>query len=225
LVRKSLILGVFFCFILLQISVGYVVAVLYDFEDEAQLDDWTVLGDAEWTVEDGILVCTEAAGTRQQQRLELNDIVFTDGTIEFKIRWISGTYLEGGVFYRLQDDNNWYNTHLSNVEQSDRWMAMVGGALDWTPMNLADGLVKDTWYELKVEVDGDSHIVSVDGEVLHEKTHNEFTEGKFAIGTWSAEVENWHLDDLQLEGPGIPEAAVDSHGKLGTTWGIVKGRY
>ena len=211
-----------FILILSFVVLNSALALFYDFEDKNQLKDWDVLGEAKWEVEDGVLVCDEPAGTRQQQRLELKDVVFTDGTIEFKLKWLSGTYLEGGVFYRLQDDNNWYNTHLSNVEQSDRWMAYVNGVLDWTPVNLAKGLAKETWYELKLEASGKSHKVWVDGELLHEKKHDQFKQGKVAIGTWSAVVENWHLDDFRINGPGISPDAVNRQGKLTTTWGKIK---
>ena len=91
-----------------------VLALVYDFEDRAQLDDWEIFGPAEWRIEDGVLICEGLGGLggdivpqkdkgRQAQRMELKDIVFSDGTFEFKILFMKGKNHEGGVFYRWQD--------------------------------------------------------------------------------------------------------------------------
>ena len=31
-------------------------ALVYDFEDQAQLDDWEIFGQATWRIEDGVLI-------------------------------------------------------------------------------------------------------------------------------------------------------------------------
>ena len=107
-------------------------------------------------------------------------------------------------------------------EDAERRTGSLNGVLDWTPVNLASGLAKETWYELKLEASGNSHKVWVDGELLHEKKHDQFKQGKVAIGTWSAQIENWHLDDFRINGPGISPDAVNLQGKLTTTWGEIK---
>jgi hypothetical protein len=60
------------------------------------------------------------------------------------------------------------------------------------------------------------------GELLHEKKHDQFKQGKVAIGTWSAQPENWHLDDFRINGPGISPDAVNLQDKPTTTWGQIK---
>ena len=32
-------------------------ALVYDFEDQAQLDDWQIFGKAKWRIEGGVLIC------------------------------------------------------------------------------------------------------------------------------------------------------------------------
>ena len=102
---------------------------LYDFEDRAQLDDWQIFGPAEWRIEDGVLICEGLGGLggaivpqkdkgRQAQRMELKDIVFSDGTFEFKILFMKGKYHKGGIFYSWQDVANWHNTHLQEIPGS-----------------------------------------------------------------------------------------------------------
>jgi hypothetical protein len=201
-------------------------SILYDFEDKKQLDDWEVKGAAKWSIDKGVLVCEEqASGIRQQERIEHKKIEFIDGTIEFKMQWLNGTWLEGGVFYRLKDDINWYNVHLSNccapVAPSVRWMAMVASALDWRPQGIK--LDKNVWYQVKVIVEGERHQVFVDGKQLWDVKHKGFEKGKLAIGTWSAVAETWQLDELKISGKGIPEA-VEPNGKLAVAWGRIKTR-
>ena len=106
-----------------------VLALVYDFEDRAQLDDWEIFGPAKWRIEDGVLIGEGLGGLgsaivpekdkgRQAQRMELKDIVFSDGTFEFKIQFMKGKYHEGGIFYRWQDVANWHNTHLQEIPGS-----------------------------------------------------------------------------------------------------------
>ena len=85
---------------------------------------------------------------------------------------------------------------------------------------------KDKWYTFKVEVAGGSHKVSVDGDVLIEyKDAPAFKGGKLAFGSWSADLEVTHFDDLIITGPGIASQAVDRVNKLTATWGGIKGGY
>ena len=84
-------------------------ALVYDFEDQAQLDDWEIFGKAKWRIEGGVLICEGLGGLggdivpkkdmgRQAQRMELKDIVFSDGTFEFKILFMKGKNHEGESF-------------------------------------------------------------------------------------------------------------------------------
>ena len=104
-------------------------ALVYDFEDQAQLDDWQIFGKAKWRIEGGVLIGEGLGGLggdivpkkdmgRQAQRMELKDLVFSDGTFEFKIQFMKGKYHEGGIFYRWQDVANWHNTHLQEIPGS-----------------------------------------------------------------------------------------------------------
>ena len=39
-----------------------VLALVYDFEDRAQLDDWEIFGKAKWRIEGGVLICEGLGG-------------------------------------------------------------------------------------------------------------------------------------------------------------------
>ena len=235
--KKFMVLGLALIF---SFSAFQALALFYDFEDEAQLDDWELFGPAEWTIEDGALICDgpggdgalvppEAAGSRQNQRLELKDVVFSDGEFEFKIKFIQGINHEGGVYYRWQDTANWYNVHPSlktcggGNPNTVRWMVIEDGVLIWTPEDIQVDQDEcfERWIHFKVIVDGDHHLVFVDGEEKYDVTDNAFDEGKFVIGTWSNSAEKWAIDDVNIEGKGI-SGAVSLKGKLTTVWGGIK---
>ena len=104
-------------------------ALVYDFEDHAQLDDWEIFGQATWRIEGRVLICEglgelddtivpEKDKGQQAQRMKLKDIVFSDGTFEFKILFMKGKYHKGGIFYSWQDVANWHNTHLQEIPGS-----------------------------------------------------------------------------------------------------------
>ena len=215
-------------------------AIVYDFEDQAQLDDWQILGKAKWRIEGGVLICEGLGGLggdivpkkdmgRQAQRMELKDIVFSDGTFEFKILFMKGKYHEGGIFYRWQDVGNWYNTHPSlkvcggGNPDTIRWMAMEKGNLKWIPMdiNVKPAECFKRWLEFKVIAEGSNHQVFVDGKKLYDEKHNAFKKGKFVIAMWSSATEVFAIDDVKIEGEGIPQA-VTQVGKLTTAWGRLK---
>ena len=221
-----------------------VLALVYDFEDRAQLDDWQIFGKAKWRIEGGVLICEGLGGLggdivpkkdmgRQAQRMELKDIVFSDGTFEFKILFMKGKNHEGGVFYRWQDVANWYNTHPSFKKCAGggidgvRWMSMKKGKLMWLPgPGVSNIEVKPKecfkkWFEFKVVAKGQRHQTFVDGKKLFDEEDAAFKEGKFVVAMWSSSAEVFAIDDLKIEGKGIPQA-VTLAGKLTTTWGRLK---
>jgi hypothetical protein len=163
--------------------------------------------------------------------VELKDVVFADGEFEFKIKFIQGRNHEGGVYYRWQDEANWYNVHPSlkacggGGPDTVRWMAMVDGELDWTPVDIVvdPNECFERWIHFKVIVEGDHHQVFVDGEQLYDVTNDAFAAGKFVIAMWSNSAETFAVDDVSIEGVGIP-AAVSLVGKLTTAWGDAKTR-
>jgi len=201
------------------------ISLTYDFEDPAQMDDWEVVGDATWEIKDGVLDVVEVPGGVPEgiwgQRLELKDVVFSDGTIEYKIIWVEGEWFEGGMYYRLIDGDNWYNTHISNFDTTVRWTPCLNA--DRPGKTAPIGKVeKDKWYEIKIVAEGDNHQVFVDGEELFNEQNGNIEAGKIAIGTWSGVVENWQVDDLVISGQGIHESPVEPLDKAAIVWANLK---
>ena len=77
-------------------------------------------------------------------------------------------------------------------------------------------------YVLKVEVKGKSIKCYVDGKLEIDVEDDAFSKGAIGVGTFNAEG---HFDDVTVNGPGIPLAAVSPQEKLPRTWGLIKARY
>ena len=220
----------FFIFILSLLAITLMstassLALKFDFSDKKQLDSWEVLNNAggKWEIVDGALKIT-TAGARWDF-LTIKGIEFTDGTIQFKLKWLKGTYCEVGTAYRIQDapDFTNYQIHISTVEPALRWgyCKKATGGGDWGP-DLPRPAVKDwgkqpldEWFEFKVEVKGDKHTTYA-GPVgkmdkVAEVTQGDLKKGKIGIVSQSGMAEETLIDDFDVNGPGIPSAAVESH--------------
>lgn len=223
---------------LVLIMVASSPALFFDFNDPKQLDSWEVLNDAggTWEIVDGTLKIT-AAGARWDF-LTIKGIEFTDGTIQYKLKWLSGTYCEVGAAYRIQEAPDFanYQIHISTVEPALRWgycMAAAGGGT-WGP-ELPRPAVKgwgqqpvDEWFEFKIEVEGDNHVTyaGLEGEMekVAEVSQGDLKEGKIGLVSYSGMAEETLIDDFEVTGPGI-QSAVESYGKLSTTWSNIKTLY
>lgn len=214
-------------------------ALKFDFNDPKQLDDWEVLNNVggKWEIVDKALKITTASA--RWDFLGIKDIEFTDGTIQFKLKWLKGTYCEVGAAYRIQDKPDFanYQIHISTVEPALRWgyciKALDGGT--WGP-DLPRPAVKDwgkapvdEWFEFKVEVKGDNHVTygGPEGkmEKIAEVKEGTLKKGRVGIVSYSGMLEETLIDDFEVNGPGIPSAAVESDGKLSTTWAYIRTSY
>ena len=197
-------------------------ALEFDFSDKAQLGQWEVV-QGNWEIADGNLVFTEAAGgPRQQERLELTDVTFSDGTVEWKMNWMDGTNWEAGLFYRLQDDGNWYMIHIGAGAGDLRLLGMAGNSIIRPYPTAKIDAKKGEWHTFRVEVSGNKHEVFVDGNLLIEHEDDTFKEGKIAFGSWSAEAETTHFDDVKITGKGIVASVIRLPEMLTTTWSRIK---
>ena len=210
-----------FLFILVFSYLSPAYALEFDFSDKAQLGQWEAV-QGKWEIADGKLVFTEAPGPRQQERLELTGITFSDGTVEWKMNWIDGTHWEAGLFYRLQDDGNWYMIHIGASAGDLRLLGMAGSNIIRPFPTAKIDAKKGQWYTFKVEVNGNKHKVFVDGNLLIEHEEDTFKEGKIAFGSWSSGAEITHFDDVKITGKGIVASVTRLPEMLTTTWSRIK---
>ena len=222
-------------------------ALFFDFEDQDQLDQWEVLippndprndPDASWQIVNGAL---ELKSGGAWDFLALKDLEFADGTIHYKLKWIEGGICEIGVFYRLEESPHLphYHVHVSaiNVPPTGvRWgyiEKVINGAKatggSWRPTinRQIPGwghAPVDKWFEFKIEVRGDEHVVYAGREGRLKKAielrHDERRSGRVGLVNYSGQ-DTVLIDDFEvILDPTI--VAVERRGKLTTIWGKIK---
>ena len=205
-----LLLGI----VLLEVPVY---GLLYDFEDEAQMDDWEVT-DGQGRIENGTFVLEGGA----EGKAFVGDVNWTDYTITCKATMTGGTN-NYGIIYRYQDNVNYYMNAIKFSDQQVTWAGRIAGTYlqgqDGMRLPLESEMNKE--YQLKLEVAGPDFKLYVDGELVHEFTNDEFETGAVGLRVYGSTA---IFDDFEVNGPGIPKSglAVDSTGKLSVVWGKVK---
>ena len=215
--------------LILQVPVH---ALRWDFKNEADLDDWTVIR-GKWTIEDGNL-----RGELEGDYIGIvaGDLEWSDYTLEVETTVLEGVYTYWMV--RVQDDPQPGGSDLIGSyytlerEQTDRVHLFQIDAGQWTemgqPVLLPGGhLESHIW---KFEVEGNKITVYLDGEELLSAEDDKYEKGRIGLGGHnhsSATGKNIVLFDyVEVSGPGIPvSAAVKSIGKLAVAWGSIKVGY
>jgi hypothetical protein len=204
-----------------------VCALLYDFEDENQFSDWNVI-QGNWSIIDGEL---DGKGPQVGQpgvMIVLSDDIWNDEwkdyTVEFRARILEDTE-DAGVVFRWQkaepDDRRYYLYRIDNwprefnQKQAEGWIA--GDMQGQTRVEIES----DLWYRFRLVVAGDKFNCYLDDELMFElqDPQQTYSWGRVGFRMWNSHA---RYDDLNITGPGIPNAAVESDGKLAATWGGIK---
>lgn len=226
----------FFTFTFVCLSMMYALifpesgmALSYDFENPKQLDDWKVIRSDKpvgiWAIENGELSYEYPKAGGGFNINMIKHLKFSDGVIQFKLKWISGSWLSIGCFYRIVDKENWYYTEIGDWDKTSRWLGQERGDFigiakrAFTP---EEGI----WYEYKIVVKKERHEVWIDGKLIHAETDKRFKAGGVGFGgQFGGASEHVHFDDLKIVGEGIRGKAVGPTSKLATSWGKNKSGY
>jgi len=198
------------------------VALLFEFKSEKEIADWELGPDATAKVEDGMLKLEVKNG--QNSGIYFGDPGWTDYRMELKARKIQGPYFHLFVrvvkptqdFYFMEIS---YNSHTTSVFRFDAGASVeiTGGDRPARPES------KDTKggdaYTLVFEAQGETFKTFIDGKLMVETEDNKYPEGRLGLGGRDSVV--WY-EYVDVEGTGIPPSAVDSKGKLTSTWGRLK---
>ncbi len=147
--------------------------VLFTSDFSKNSDGWKILGDgAKWSVVDGAFRQT---AEREYIRAIIGDKSWTDYTLTLKARKISGQEGFLILFHIAEDDDrNWWNIAGWNNTQHG---VEFGETLDGKRGSVETG----RWYDIKMEVKGNSVKCSLDGKVIHDiKNKGSVTRGLFA---------------------------------------------
>lgn len=134
--------------------------VLFQSDFSKNSDGWKLLGDgAQWSVTNGVLRQT---AEREFIRALAGDKSWTDYTLTLKARKLSGR--EGFlVLFHITDDEdrNWWNIAGWNNTQN---AVELGGTQDGKPGSVET----NRWYDIKIELKGQSVKCWLDGQLIHD---------------------------------------------------------
>jgi hypothetical protein len=173
----------------------------FEFFDDfsGTLSKWTTVGGS-WQIQSGELV---GSTTTFGQRLRANNFVFTNNTVHVNVKWISGTYFEGGPFIRGEspnEQNYGYMTFLSTwaFDSRDRISLMSGGGETTLAAQGTTNPSKNVWYNFTfraVENGLSSTIMPLYPTEIgaYDST---FSSGTLCLFAWSAASEVIHYDNV-----------------------------
>jgi hypothetical protein len=212
-------------FILSLLPLSSTQSLSFDFEDEAQLEEWDILGGT-WQIEEDELknsniVSGEGDG---DLILAIGDESWADYTIEFEANGLTDDI---GIVFRLQDINNYCGFLLAPNLNLSEWFLKEGGVFDENVGVKGDnlGIRTNEWHRYKIVVEGMQAQMFVDGEEPFDPLEitKGFEKGRIGLRQWA---DHGHYDNVLISGPGIPlsagEKAVEPDGKIADTWGSIK---
>jgi len=198
-------------------------ALVYDFEDAKQQDEWEVLrGDTQ--IVDGLLCEMATGGSPLISVIKDWNDEWKDYTITVKAQGSVGD-ADWGIVFRVQDVSNYYKWEFCNALL--RFVTEIGGART-AVFTTPQPEVLEEWQDFKVVVAGDTFELYWNGDLIHTATHDAFETGRVGVASWInagltvGEHGGTAYDDFTVDGPGIPALSVEPKGKLATTWAGIK---
>jgi hypothetical protein len=191
-------------------------ALIWDFNDKAQEADWQVISGTCGIDGDAYKIGDPAA-----EALALTgESGWTDYTITCKARLTQpGGFNNIAIAFRAADDgNDEYMFMLEGGRQQAEWWKKIGGA--YTEIR-TDPLEIDIegWFNFKVVVKGNAFEGYYEDELISVIEDKDLVKGKVGARIYGCTS---HIDDFDVNGPGIPLTSVEATGKLAGTWGSIK---
>ena len=180
-----------------------------------------------WTVDKKQYQQPDAGPVNVFTAYAINDNKWKDYTFEVQINPVSVSNY-AGVLFRVKDagqgDTSWstgdFLYWLIGIggSYSKLWDAPAGAAVHDAD---ADTLKSGEWNDVKVVATGNDFVLFLNGKEQKKYTDKSGTHdfGGIGLATYSAEA---FFDNVKVDGPGIPGAAVNFAGKLTTAWGHIK---
>ncbi|MCD6361249.1 MAG: DUF1080 domain-containing protein, partial [Armatimonadetes bacterium] len=172
--------------------------VKMDFEDPAQMEQWLPESD-HWAIEDGVL--------RQSDYMQRGTVcflprAFSDVTVEvrFFIHKAGRGVRAPGVVYRAADDGTYYYVHYDHKNSQVVWVRNEPGRgwrADNTHRHPNTPISVGEWHTARVEVEGDTHRIYLDGKLLFEQKDDVIPAGVVGLRAGQGDIS---FDDLRVEG-------------------------
>ena len=107
---------------------------------------------------------------------------------------------------------------LEGGRQQAEWWIKSGGAYEEIQVDPLEIELVD-WFSFKVVVQGSVFEGYYEDEFISTIEDDRLTAGKVGARIYGCTS---HIDDFDVNGPGIPATAVESAGKLAVTWGSIR---
>jgi len=204
------------CVPLMLIFCLSVSALTWDFENQKQMDDWEVIN-GDWEIKEGRLL-----GTQQTTYIGVvaGDVGWKEYTMTVKWEKTAGTYTY--LMVRVQKDPlSYYTIEISQTNNVKVFRRDAGQHTNLFPGKpLADAGIRK--YEAEITVEQKDITVVINGEEITTFQDSKYTEGRIGVGGYASSNA---FDEITVEGPGIPSAAVTPESKLAATWCSIKNRF
>ena len=211
----------------MSLQAGLASALFFDFEDDAQLKQWTFQGT--WkTVKDDNTKSMVLSGEGANEICALvGEAEWKDYTIECDA---SGQTDEISIVFRATDPDNFLSFMIAPSLSLSEFFSKSKGQFDEGISAKGDSLgVKiQEWHKYKLVVQNDKASIFVDGKegikALDLAKLNGFSKGKVGFRQWADRA---YYDNVLITGTGIPHSpgepgAVSLSGKLAATWAALK---
>ncbi len=206
------------CFLMLfafSASISY--AVLWDFNDDDQEDDWKPISGVCEIDKDGTYKISDPAG---EALVVAGDANWTDYTITCKARLTepAGFNNIAIAFRATEDGASEYMLMFEGGRQQGEWWKKIAGAYTEIKVDPLDVDLKD-WFNIRVVIEGNTFEGYYNDEFISSIEDSDLKEGKVGARIYGCTS---HIDDFDVNGPGIPLTSVEPFGKLTATWGEIK---
>ncbi len=151
------------------------------------------------TEENGNKIAFQTAKNRGEyfNLLILKKSGYKNFTANVKIKAVSGKEDQGGgIVWRYIDDNNYYTARYNPLENNFRLYRVVNGHRRQIKSSRSN-IKRGEWFTMKIEMNGNKIVCSLNGKKLIETTDNTFRKtGK--IGLWTKADAQTYFDDLTI---------------------------
>jgi len=163
------------------------------------LDKWTILNGT-WTIENEELSQGDTA-SGEYKKIEVRGLKFGDYSIEFQVKlveYVTNKYFK--CLYRLQDDNHYY--YAGFIASEWRLGENLGSGEEGLYNSAAGNWDPNVWYTVKIEAEGQTHRLYVNGELKITRTQTAgYTTGKAQLGTYTTHA---HFDNVTVKAVSEP---------------------
>lgn len=211
--------------IAIQLPVGAKTLFFDDFEDD--LSQWRILAGNVTIEEDDTTPGNHVMDFNgDAQNIIVKDEMFrdlTDYVIEVRARAVEQLqWTEIVILFRVQGDNAAFYQAYTRVLGGDTNTVLFEGAFQEFTTVAAVPVEMGEWFTKKVRIEGDNIQVFIDDVLYIDEERQNFDKGTFGSrsATVHVQYDDWHVYDL--EGPSQEPGAVESFGKLATTWATIR---